>query len=98
MHHRSVEFQVTLADREIVDASAVGEIPEELAACLLRAFDGVEVPQFGGTLVVRWPVHTDAILPPPVIELGPDVARMVDRVGIDESPASALLSPSHDGR
>lgn len=85
-HHRAVEFQVTLADREIVDAAVGGDIPEELASCLLRAFDSVEVPQFGGTLVVRWPVHTDAILPPPVIELGPDVARMVDDVGIDEQP------------
>jgi hypothetical protein len=85
-HHRAVEFQVTLADREIVDASVGGDIPEELASCLLRAFDGVEVPQFAGTLIVRWPVHTDAVLPPPVIELGPDVARMVDDVGIDETP------------
>ncbi len=85
-HHRAVEFEITLADREIVDASVSGDIPGELASCLLRAFDGVEVPPFGGTLVVRWPVHTDAILPPPVIELGPDVARMVDGVGIDEMP------------
>lgn len=86
LHHRAVEFQVTLADREIVDAAVSGDIPEELASCLLRAFDGVDVPAFAGTLVVRWPVHTDAILPPPVIELGPDVARMVDAVGIDETP------------
>jgi hypothetical protein len=86
LHHRAVEFEITLADREIIDASVSGDIPEELATCLLRAFDGVEVPPFGGTLVVRWPVHTDAVLPPPVIELGPDVARMVDSVGIDEQP------------
>lgn len=81
--HREVAFDLVLADREIVDASVDGEIPDTLRACLLGAFDGVEVPAFDGTLVVRWPIHTEAIPPPPVIELAPDVARQVGEIAGD---------------
>lgn len=81
--HREVTFELLLADREIVDASLDGEIPDALRACLLGAFDGVEVPAFDGALRVRWPVHTEAIAPPPVIELAPDVAREVRAIAGD---------------
>ena len=90
--HREAVFQIVLADREIVDASVEGDLPDALRTCLLLAFDGVDVPSFDGTLAVRWPVHTDAIAPPPVIELAPDVARDVRAIAGDE-PIPTAPSP-----
>lgn len=81
--HREVTFELVLADREIARASVSGDISDELRACLLGAFDGVEVPSFDGTLLVRWPLHTEAVVPPPVIELAPDVAREVHAIAGD---------------
>lgn len=82
--HREVTFSLLLADREIVAVDVEGELSESLRTCLLGAFDGMEVPSFDGTLAVRWPVHTEAIAPPPVIELAPDVAREVHAIAGDE--------------
>jgi hypothetical protein len=90
--HREIAFDLVLADREIVDASIDGDIPDALRTCLLGAFDGIEVPSFDGTLRVRWPLHTEAILPPPVIELAPDVAREVRAIAGD-SPLPTSPSP-----
>lgn len=87
--HREVTFELVLADREIAAASVTGDITDELRVCLLGAFDGVEVPSFDGTLVVRWPVHTEAVLPPPVIELAPDVAREVHEIAGDAAVVTA---------
>lgn len=89
--HREISFDLVLADREIVDARVIGDIPDTLRTCLLGAFDGVEVPAFDGTLAVRWPIHTEAIPPPPVIELAPDVAREVREIAGDAPiPTSPL--------
>lgn len=91
-HHREVVFALTLADREVIEADVEGELPPDLRGCLLHAFDALDVPAFDGTLVVRWPVHTDAIPPPPTIELGPDVARMIGDLVQDEPlPAAPSL-------
>ncbi len=87
--HREVAFDLVLADREIVDASVDGDIPDSLRACLLGAFDGVDVPAFDGTLVVRWPVHTEAFPPPPLIELAPDVADDVRAIAGDDPVPTA---------
>jgi hypothetical protein len=82
--HREAVFELVLADREIVDTTVEGDLPDVLRTCLLGAFDGVEVPAFHGTLVVRWPVHTDAVPLTPAIELAPDVAREVRAIAGDE--------------
>ncbi|MFO0681978.1 MAG: hypothetical protein U0234_08005 [Sandaracinus sp.] len=87
--HREVTFELVLADREIARASVTGDITDELRTCLLGAFDGVEVPSFDGTLVVRWPLHTEAVVPPPVIELAPDVAREVHAITGDAPVVTA---------
>lgn len=46
----------------------------------IAALDGLEVPPFDGTLVARYPIYTAPELPPPTIDLAPEVADAVDRV------------------
>lgn len=68
-----------LADREILSTSITGELAPPLRSCLLEALDRLEVPRFEGTVVVRYPVYTEAAPPPPTIELGGTAAQRVDR-------------------
>ncbi len=74
------EFVVHLADREVVRADVRGQITDELRGCLLHAVESLDVPRYDGRVIVRYPLVTERIPPPPVIELDPDVAREVDRV------------------
>jgi hypothetical protein len=73
-------FELRLADREVIDTSVTGDIDAALRRCLLDSVHELDVPRFSGTVVVRYPLYTARELPPPVIELEPDVAREVDRI------------------
>lgn len=77
-------FEIHLADREVARAEIRGELPRPLRECLLRSVDGLEVPPYAGTVVVRYPLYTERVHPPPTIELHPDVADIVDRVGLPD--------------
>jgi hypothetical protein len=80
-------FELRLTDREVAGADVVGEIDDELRECLLHAVDGLEVPAYDGTIVVRYPLYTRAHGPSVTIELHPDVASVVDRVLPSDAPA-----------
>ncbi len=75
-----VALLVTLADQEIVDVRAEGAIAPAFRACLLEAFEGLEVPPFEGVVTARWPLYTRPELPPPTLELHPDLATAVDAI------------------
>jgi hypothetical protein len=79
-YQERAELRLELADREIVGSSVEGEVEPELRACLSSALDNLEVPGFDGSVIVRWPLYTRAIAPPPVIELAPGLAADVDRM------------------
>lgn len=51
-----------------------------LRRCLLAALDRVEVPGFTGRVRAHWPLYTEAVMTPPVLELWSDVAVEVDRI------------------
>jgi hypothetical protein len=78
-YEERAEIRMELADREIATASVTGEITPALRECLLSAIDHLEVPGFEGRLLVRWPLYTEGVAPPPVLELAPAVADEVDR-------------------
>ncbi len=67
-----------LADRELVSTELGGDLAPALRACLLGALDALEVPRFEGTVIVRYPVYTEAAPPPPILELGDAAASGVD--------------------
>lgn len=71
-------YQFTLADREVMAVDISGSVPEPLRMCLRDAIDRLDVPRFTGTVIVRYPIHTDAVAPEPVLELAPEVARELD--------------------
>ena len=73
-------FIFTLADREVVEARVEGDIEPKLRNCLVHAVDGLEVPRFSGTVVVRYPLVTAKEPLPAQIELTPNAARSVDRL------------------
>lgn len=72
---------LTLADQEIVDVRAEGAIEPALRACMVAAADALEVPAFDGVIVARWPLYSRPELPPPTLELHPDLASAIDRIG-----------------
>jgi hypothetical protein len=74
------EFEVRLTDREVESAEVRGRITDALRTCLFDAVHSLDVPRFSGTVIVRYPLVTERVPPPPVIELAPEVAREVDRV------------------
>jgi hypothetical protein len=81
-----VALVLTLADREIVDVRADGAIEPSLRACMIAAADALEVPAFDGVIVARWPLYSRPELPPPTLELHPDLATAIDRIGPSQSP------------
>jgi hypothetical protein len=74
------EYVFTLRDREIEAAEVHGSIADGLRECLLLSMDGLDIPRFSGRVVVRYPVHTEREVPPPAVELLPDVARELHAV------------------
>ncbi len=74
-----VVFHFELADGEVVLADVSGEIQPALRSCLLDTLDRLEVPRFEGTIIVRWPVHTERDVPTVTWELRGDVADAVDQ-------------------
>jgi hypothetical protein len=74
-----VVFHFELADGEVVLADVSGEIQPALRSCLLDTLDRLEVPRFEGTIIVRWPVHTERDVPTVTWELRGDVADVVDQ-------------------
>ena len=85
-YQERAEIRIELADREIVESDVRGEIQPALRACLLRALDNLDVPGFEGRVIVTWPLYTAPTMPPPVLELRPDVADEVDRAIPRETP------------
>jgi hypothetical protein len=79
-HSVRVSISFALADRELAAADIGGAITPVLRACLFEALERIEVPRFEGTVIVRYPVYTEAVPPPPTIELGDGAARGVDGV------------------
>jgi hypothetical protein len=79
-HAVRVSIAFALADRELAAADIGGAITPVLRSCLLEALERIEVPRFEGTVIVRYPVYTEAVPPPPTIELGDGAARGVDGV------------------
>ncbi|MBK8171886.1 MAG: VWA domain-containing protein [Sandaracinaceae bacterium] len=71
-------YTFTLADREVVSVDIDGTIAEPLRLCLRDAIDTLDVPRFSGTVVVRYPIRTEAAEPEPTLELAPEVAREID--------------------
>jgi hypothetical protein len=80
-----VSLTLTLADREIVDVRAEGAIEPTLRACLVDAADAIDVPAFDGVVVARWPLYSRPDLPPPTLELHPDLASAVDAIGREDA-------------
>jgi hypothetical protein len=78
-----VELVLTLADMEVIDVRADGEADPALRACMVHATDTLEVAPFEGVIVVRWPLYSRPELPPPTLELHPDLATAVDAIGAD---------------
>ncbi len=79
-YRRRALFVFRLAEREVVRAEVRGEIAEPLRACLLAAVDSLEVPFFTGTILVRYPLRTEAEPQPEQIELSAEVAGEVDGI------------------
>ncbi len=77
-------FVIRLEDRELTEAHVDGSITDELRTCLMSAAHQLDVPRFRGAVVVSYPLHTQAVARPPVIELIPEVAREVDTVAPPE--------------
>jgi hypothetical protein len=77
---RQVEITLTLAEREVVDGSVRGQIEPRLRSCLLASLDQLDIPRFEGAIHVTWPLHTEAVAPPPVIELTRELAGQVDAI------------------
>lgn len=75
-----VSIAFALADSELAAADIGGAITPLLRACLLDALERIEVPRFEGTVIVRYPVYTEAAPPPPTLELGDTAASGVDGV------------------
>lgn len=83
--------RIVLADRELSEVRIEGTIDDELETCLARAFDGLDIPAFDGTLVVHWGLFTEAEPPPPTLELAPDLSRTIDRIGEHGATPESLL-------
>jgi hypothetical protein len=81
-------FVIRLEDRELTEAQVDGRITDGLRACLMSAAHQLDVPRFRGAVVVRYPLYTEAVRRPPVIELIPEVAEGVDAVVPPEGRAS----------
>lgn len=73
-------FELELADREVSGAEVEGEISERLRSCLMATLEGLEVPAFRGSVLVRYPLYTERQPPPPTVQLRDDVAAPVDRL------------------
>ena len=73
-------FEFELADREVSSAEVSGAISDRLRACLMATLQGLDVPPFEGSVLVRYPVYTERYPPPPTIELRDEVAAPVDRL------------------
>jgi hypothetical protein len=73
-------FAFTLAEREVVDAKIEGKIPDALRTCLLKAVDTLDVPRFSGTVIVRYPLVTEAQPLSEQIELRATTAASLDRL------------------
>lgn len=76
-----VELVLTLADMEVIDVRADGAIDPALRACMVHAADTLEVAPFEGVILVRWPLYSRPEMPPPTLELHPDLATAVDAIG-----------------
>jgi len=79
-HSVRVSVAFALADRELAAADIGGAITPALRACLLDALERIEVPRFEGTVVVRYPVYTEAAPSPPMLDLGDGAASGLDGV------------------
>lgn len=84
------EYVFTLADREIVAVDITGSIAEPLRVCLRDAIDTLDVPRFSGTVIVRYPIRTEAAESEPVLELAPEVAREIDARFHDTAGVNSL--------
>lgn len=73
-------FELELADREVSSAEVEGEISERLRSCLMATLEGLDVPIFRGSVLVRYPLYTERHPPPPTIELRDEVAAPVDQM------------------
>jgi hypothetical protein len=73
-------FEFALAEQEVVAAQVTGKLPAALRDCLLATVDSLEVPRFSGTVLVRYPLHTQAETLAEQIELSPGTAGEVDRL------------------
>lgn len=80
-------FELELADREVSGAEVEGEISPRLRSCLMETLEGLDVPVFRGSVLVRYPLYTERHPPPPTIELREEVAEPVDRLLGDERGA-----------
>jgi hypothetical protein len=76
-----VELVLTLADMEVIDVRADGAIDPALRACMMHTADTLEVAPFEGVILVRWPLYSRPEMPPPTLELHPDLATAVDTIG-----------------
>lgn len=73
-------FELELADREVSSAEVEGEISERLRSCLMATLEGLDVPIFRGSVLVRYPLYTERQPPPPTVELRDEVAAPVDEL------------------
>lgn len=74
------ELRLRLADQEVVDATVVGTISPRLRSCLAAALDTLDVPRFRGAVLVRYPLRTERVDAPPIIELDAEAAERIDAV------------------
>jgi hypothetical protein len=80
-------FHALFAEREIYQARVEGHIDATLRACLEAILPKLRVPAFSGRIRVRYPIHTERVEEPPVIELESATERQLERAF---SPAPAL--------
>ena len=72
---------LVLSDREVVHRSVTDAATPELAACIERAIENLDLPSFDGTIRVTWPLRTEGEPVAPTAELEGDVSAAIDRIG-----------------
>ena len=74
------EYHLALAEQEVITSEVRGTMRSSLRRCLHSAVDALDVPLFSGTVVVRYPIYTEAEEPPPVVQLSPLTNHAVNHV------------------
>jgi hypothetical protein len=85
-YSKKAVFRFQLSEREVTSADIEGSVSRKLRACLLTAVDTLDVPSFSGSVIVRYPLITEAEPLPHQIELTPETAKQIDALLRESQP------------